>query len=156
MNDISNKRLYHGSDAKVKVPRIIIGKYAKDFGNGFYCTLLEEQAIRWAKRFGNIGILNIYTVKLDNGMNIKIFDKMTDEWLDFIALCRNGGTHQYDVVEGPMADDQIFNYVNEFIRGGISRAAFWELAKFSYPTHQISFNTEKAVNALNFEGWREV
>lgn len=27
----------------------------------------------------------------------------------------------------------------------------WELAKFKYPTHQISFNTLKALDCLNFE-----
>lgn len=77
---------------------------------------------------------------------------MSDEWLDFIAACRNGVPHDYDVVEGPMADDTIFNYVQSFVDGEISRAAFWELAKFKYPTHQISFHTAKALAALKFEG----
>ena len=57
----------------------------------------------------------------------------------------------YDVVEGPMADDTIFNYVQSFLDGEISRAAFWELAKFKYPTHQISFHTARALAALKFE-----
>ena len=76
---------------------------------------------------------------------------MSDEWLDFIAACRNGVPHDYDVVEGPMADDTIFNYVQSFLDGEISRAAFWELAKFKYPTHQISFHTARALAALKFE-----
>lgn len=76
---------------------------------------------------------------------------MSDEWLDFIAACRSGVSHGYDVVEGPMADDTIFNYVQSFLDGEISRAAFWELAKFKHPTHQISFHTAKALAALRFE-----
>lgn len=76
---------------------------------------------------------------------------MTEEWLDFVAACRAGTPHSYDVVEGPMADDTIFNYVQSFLDGEISRAAFWELAKFKYPTHQISFHTAKALAALKFE-----
>ncbi|HBJ1647246.1 DUF3990 domain-containing protein [Clostridium botulinum] len=41
-------------------------------------------------------------IKLAKDLNIKIFDKMTEEWLDFIVKCRNGETHRYDIVEGPI------------------------------------------------------
>ena len=44
-----------------------------------------------------------------------------------------------------MADDTIWDFVNGFMSGKISRSVFWEYAKFRYPTHQISFHT---VNAL--------
>lgn len=64
--------------------------------------------------------------------------------------------HCYDIVEGPMANDTIFNYVEDFIEGRISREAFWELAKFKHPTHQICFNTENALNTLRFTEGREV
>ena len=55
-----------------------------------------------------------------------------------------------------MADDTIFNYVQDFVDGKISRAAFWELAKFKHPTHQISFHTARALTALEFVESREV
>lgn len=45
--------------------------------------------------------------------------------------------HKWDIVEGPMADDTIFNYVQNVIDKKISRAAFWELAKFKYPTNKL-------------------
>ena len=48
---------------------------------------------------------------------------MSDEWLDFIAKCRAGETHPYDIVEDPMADDTIWAYVNGFTSGQISREA---------------------------------
>lgn len=80
------------------------------------------------------------------------FEKMSDEWLDFIAMCRSGKTHGYDIVEGPMANDTIWNYVNDFIAGNISRKQFWALAEFRYPTHQISFHTLSALNCLEFKG----
>lgn len=51
-----------------------------------------------------------------------------------------------------MADDTIWNYVDDFARGNISRSAFWELVKFKYPTHQIVFCTENALNQIKFEG----
>ena len=81
---------------------------------------------------------------------------MTDEWLDFVADCRRGIKHDYDIVEGPMADDQIWDYVESFISGDISRSAFWELARFKYPTHQIVFCTEKSLDLLKFEGSDEL
>ena len=61
-----------------------------------------------------------------------------------------------EIVKGPMADDTIFNYVQNFIDGKISRAAFWELAKFNHPTHQISFHSISALNTLTFIGSEEV
>jgi len=38
--------LYHGSYLEIKSPKILAGKYAKDFGTGFYCT---EQALKSLK-----------------------------------------------------------------------------------------------------------
>lgn len=38
------------------------------------------------------------------------------------------------------------------IDGKISRAAFWELAKFNHPTHQISFHTLAALDTLKYVG----
>ena len=45
----------------------------------------------------------------------------------------------------------LFRSVQSFLDGEISRAAFWELARFKRPTHQISFHTAKALAALRFE-----
>mgnify|MGYP003231635589 CR=1 FL=1 len=55
------------------------------------------------------------------------------------------------IVEGPMADDTIYNYLQNYLDGKISRSAFWELVKFKYPTHQISFHTINALRCLEFE-----
>lgn len=43
--------VYHGSYTVVKKPKIVKGKNTKDFGSGFYCTIIREQAERWAKRY---------------------------------------------------------------------------------------------------------
>ncbi len=50
-----------------------------------------------------------------------------------------------------MADDTIWNFVNDFFNGIISRQVFWEYAKFKHPTHQISFHSIKALDCLTFE-----
>ena len=109
--------LYHGSRQIVEYPEIRKAKFNKDFYFGFYCTRYEEQAKRWAARYGEKGYLNTY-----------------------------------DIVEGPMADDTIYNYVQNYMDGKITRAAFWELAKFKYPTHQISFHTVSALDTLKYMG----
>lgn len=53
-------------------------------------------------------------------------------------------------------DDTIFHYVQSYTDGEISRAAFWELARFKHPTHQISFHTARALTTLTFERSYEV
>lgn len=67
-----------------------------------------------------------------------------------------GNSHEYDIVEGPMANDIIFNYVQNFVNGKISREAFWTLAKLKKPTHQISFHTARALAMLSFVKGSEV
>lgn len=145
--------LYHGSKMIVEEPEIRIQKYNKDFYFGFYCTLFREQAERWATRFSGEGYINKYIYVPDSMLKVKVFPEMTEEWLDFITACRMGKPHDYDVVEGPMANDTIFNYVQNYVDGEISREAFWSLAKFKKPTHQISFHTARALARLKFEGW---
>ena len=148
-------QIYHGSTVIVEKPKIKIGKFHKDFSTGFYCTILEEQAIRWAKRFGE-GVVNVYEYNPDDSLNILKFDKMTEKWLDFIIACRSGIFHEWDIVEGLMADDTIYNYIQQYQDGKISREAFWVLAKFRYPTHQISFNTKRALKTIKFKESRRV
>ena len=144
--------IYHGSNVEVPEPKILVNGHYKDFGYGFYCTVMKNQAVRWAKTRQGASVLNLYSYHKPDNLKILSFDKMTEEWLDFIADCRRGVKHDYDIVEGPMADDTIWDYVEDFIDGIISREAFWALAKFKYPTHQIVFCTQDALNTIVFEG----
>lgn len=144
--------VYHGSNVEVAVPRILQNGFYKDFGYGFYCTNYEKQAKRWAMTKKGESVINRYEYELCMDLKILSFDNMTDEWLDFVAKCHMGIEHNYDIVEGPMADDQIWNFVEGFIDGRIPRKAFWELVKFNYPTHQIVFCTEEALKTLTFKG----
>ena len=143
--------LYHGSREIVEFPEIRKTKYTKNFSWGFYCTKSYEQARRWAERQHENGIINVYSYKENKELSILKFDKMTNEWLDFVATCRAGKVHNYDIVEGLMADDTIWNFVNDYLDGTISREVFWDYAKFKHPTHQISFHTLRALDCLKFE-----
>lgn len=122
--------VFHGSIDIVSYPEIRITKYTKDFSWGFYCTNSYSQASRWAKRRNRKGYVNRYEYIPDPELNILHFDEM--------------------------ADDAVWNYVNDFLSGNISRQAFWELAKFKHPTNQISFHTARALTCLKYLGSDEV
>lgn len=143
--------IFHGSNSVIEHPVIQIRGFYKDFGFGFYCTILERQAQRWAVNKQPQHIINCYSYTPEASLKIKKFEEMTEEWLDFIIDCRRGITHKYDVVEGPMADDTIWNYIEDLISGSITREAFWVLVKFKYPTHQIVFCTPEALHTLIYE-----
>ena len=147
--------IYHGSTVVVSHPIIRTERFNKDFYFGFYCTIFEKQAIRWATRFGD-GFLNRYEYTPNEHLKKLTFPEMTEEWLDFIAACRTGKPHCYDIVEGPMADDTIYNYVQGYIDGKYTRETFWSLARFKHPTHQISFHTEAALDTITFLGASEI
>ena len=142
--------IFHGSQEIVTHPEIRQSRFNKDFSSGFYCTIMKEQAVRWATRFPGTGYVNEFFYQPNPRLRTKVFEQMTEEWLDFIVACRKGDSHDFDIVEGPMANDKIFNYIQDFIDGAISREAFWALAKFQKPTHQICFHTEDALNTLEF------
>ncbi len=147
--------VYHGGYQPVKEPEIRIGRNTKDFGNGFYCTIIKEQAQRWAKRY-DTKIVSIYDVCLNPKLNILEFEEMSEKWLDFIVACRGGKMHDYDIVIGAMADDQIYNFISDYMDGVITREQFWVLAKFKYPTHQIAFCSEEALKCLEYRNFEEV
>ncbi len=147
--------IYYGSYCKIENPKITANKYNKDFGVGFYCTILKEQAVKWAGKYPT-KIINLYEYHENKNLKIKEFTVMTEEWLDFIIDCRRGKKHDYDIVIGAMADDQIYNYINSLLDGIITREAFWELAKFRHPTHQIAFCTEEALKTIKFLGIEKV
>lgn len=80
--------LYHGSNVSVNHPRILTHGFYKDFGYGFYCTNIEKQAKRWALVKNNNHVVNRYTYMPNENLNVLKFEKMTEEWLDFVVDCR--------------------------------------------------------------------
>lgn len=149
-------KLYHGGPMEVSNPEIRISKFTKDFGPGFYLTNHKPQAVSFVQRRRNwenriVSSYHYMPNKL-GGLNVKVFETMDDGWLDFIANCRAGKPHNYDIVEGPMADDQVWDYVKSYLAGDITRKAFWALAEFRYPTHQICLLTNKALECIEFIG----
>ena len=138
-------KLYNGSAFKIENPKILTSGFYKDFGYGFYCTNIEKQAKRWAATRGKQHIVNVYSYVEDENLKILKFDNMTEEWLDFVIDCRKGIEH-----------DTIWDYIEDFIDGKITREAFWVLVKFKYPTHQIVFATDRALKTIHFERSYEI
>lgn len=52
-------QVYHGGYKAIEKPQILKSKFPKDFGEGFYCTELETQALRWASRYSS-PVVSIY------------------------------------------------------------------------------------------------
>lgn len=148
---IHNMLIYHGSNTAVENPGILVNGHYRDFGYGFYCTNIEKQAKRWALTRHGDSIVSRYQYTSNAQLKICQFSEMTEEWLQFVVECRSGIEHDYDIVEGPMADDTVWNYVNDFLTGRISRKQFWVLAEFKHPTHQISFHTLSALDCLTYK-----
>ena len=142
-------KVYHGSSVAVNVPEIRRGRFSKDFGDGFYCTTLLEQAKRLASR-KKPSVVSVYEYLPSKGLKVLEFTEMTDEWLDFIVNCRRGISHNYDIVIGAMANDQVFNYINDYVDGILTKEQFWVLAKFKKPTNQICFCSENALKCLKY------
>jgi len=141
--------LYHGGYCEISKPEIRISKYKKDFGTGFYCSKPQPHADKWARRF-DTPTVNVYEYAQSATMDVLRFDTMTDEWLGFIVDCRSGVEHHHAIVEGAMANDQVWNYIADFVSGVLTREQFWVLAKFKYPTHQVAFCTAAALDGLQF------
>ena len=142
-------KVFHGGFIAVEKPDILKSKFPKDFGEGFYCTQLETQAVRWASRY-DTSVVSVFEYTPDETLKTLVFEDMTEEWLDFIVSCRSGGQHNFDIVIGAMANDQIYNYISDFIDRILTREQFWILAKFKHPTHQICFCSPKALKTLQF------
>lgn len=67
-------RLYHGGNAEVRVPEILVPNRSLDFGPGFYATSSCDQAQRWAelqtgRRKTGVPTVNVYDFDLEKAEN---------------------------------------------------------------------------------------
>jgi hypothetical protein len=147
--------LYHGSNVAVRQPQILQSERMLDFGTGFYTTSNKEQATRWAARVAERRetkdqILSVYEFDLEAAereLVILRFDEPNGEWLDFVCGNRSGRepTTPYDIVLGPVADDQVFATVILFEQGLLDRDAAIVALKVQKLYDQILFHTDKSL-----------
>lgn len=144
--------VYHASNFIIESPDIYHSRDFLDFGKGFYLTSLIEQAKKYAQRFlfqGDKAYLNHYNLdeNLDNKFNIKEFGDYNEEWLDFVTLCRLGKlSSKYDMITGGIADDKVFNTVDLYFSGNISKEEALKRLKFIHPNHQICILNQELIN----------
>lgn len=150
MEDKNNMDIiYHGSYMTVDEPSIIKGNHPKDFGYGFYCTRDKKQAEKLANIY-TTPVVNVYELTDISDLKVKVFKEYNEEWLDFVVYCRNGGIHDYDIVEGFMADDTIYDNLEDYINGHIDKERFLKMMESEWSDRQISFHTVKALKSISF------
>jgi hypothetical protein len=155
-------KVYHGSFTEIKKIDLSKGELLRDFGRGFYVTKFREQAEYWALRKGKqkqqeacITEFTFLESAFDtNYLKTLQFDDYSVEWLDFVILNRKNDTrdnmHNYDIVEGPIADDAIATRIDFYLSGGIAKAEFIDELRFKHkPSHQIAFCSAKSLLMLH-------
>lgn len=155
--------LYHGSNLEIRVPDLSHSRFNVDFGGGFYTTPIYSQAVKWCgkfKRRGEEGIVSRYEFDENayNECRLLTFDAYSEEWLDFILICRSGkDTSDYDIVIGGVANDKVFNTVELYFDGLIDKAEAISRLRYEKPNLQICFRTEDILKKyLQFKGSERV
>ena len=152
--------VFHGSYTLIDKIDLAKGQPYRDFGQGFYVTKYRHHAESWAKIIGNkynthgfvtefIYYDSLFTEKL---CRVKHFDGYDEEWLDFIVMNRNPlspiPAHNYDIVEGPVANDKVQRRLTIYLQGKIEKNIFLKELTYHEDTHQICFCTMKSLLCL--------
>lgn len=156
-------KLYHASTVRVEKPDTQHSRPNLDFGCGFYLTSLRSQAESYAERFkrrGKPAILNEYELDDDlDGFVVKRFEAYDEEWLDYVSACRRGipSAEHYDAVEGGVANDKVFNTVDLYFAGVISKDEALGRLRFEKPNHQLCLLSDALIeNRLHFVTAEEI
>ena len=107
---------------------------------------MRAQAERYGERFirrGQKAIMNIYEFEECPGCTRKVFSAYDGEWLDYITACRKGLQHeQYDIIEGGIADDQVFDTIDLYFTGIYTREQALGELREKKPNHQICITSQ--------------
>jgi hypothetical protein len=172
MNNPNYVTLYHGSLTSFDNVDIKNGLPYKDFGKGFYTSFVrshaEKLAIRNKKRMKDrykkdmFSYLYIYQMDFCvlSKLNVKKFDYADEEWMLFVLANRKSNTksHNYDMVIGPTANDDIVNIIDTYFDGtfgevGSSKAlsTLIKLAESFNLPNQVYFGSAKATAFLELK-----
>jgi hypothetical protein len=159
-------KLYHGSNVIVNQIDLAKCHRFKDFGRGFYLTTFEAQARDMSVRTTQIvgtgsPVVMCYEFE-DTGLanlNYKKFDGVSDEWAKMIINNRNrkfanfahplsNHDNKYDIVFGPVANDNISRIFALYTQGIIRADQLKGELEHNKLNDQFSFHTEKALQFL--------
>lgn len=145
-------RLYHASTVVIEKPDVLHSRNKLDFGRGFYLTSIREQAVRYAERFirrGKEAFINEYELDEETpDFIIKEFASYDEDWIDYVAVCRKGQQpeQKYDAVSGGVANDKIFNTVDLYFTGVITKDEALGRLKYEKPNHQLCIMNGQLLN----------
>jgi hypothetical protein len=151
--------LYHGGTDIVEKPVIKSLSLGRDFGRGFYCTDLRNQAEKWAKRQGRVrkstAVLNMYEFDMDRAqrdLNVQLFKDYSQEWLELVVNCRRNPQyiHGFDIVYGKIANDDVGETVQAVLDGFMPLECALQRLAFMPSNNQYCFCTEKSCGYLGF------
>ena len=155
--------VYHGSFVKIENIDLSLCRLHRDFGRGFYVTKFLHHAQNWSQNISrrhknSQAVVTEFeyreTAFTRSICKIKHFESYDEEWLDFVVMNRNENNptpaHDYDIVEGPVANDKIQNRIDLYLEGKISKADFLQELKYHEETHQICFCTLNSLQTLDY------
>lgn len=153
--------VFHGGTEVIEHPLVSAGRPGLDFGQGFYVTVMRDQAQLWADRMARQrrtkGVLSVYTLDmkaLRAKYSYQFFPHYDSDWLNFIANSRTGKRpwEGYDCIEGGIANDRVIDMVEAYIAGTVTADfALAELSKHQ-PNHQICILNQQAIDeCLHFK-----
>ena len=138
--------LYHGGTEAVMQPDCKKGRPDLDFGQGFYVTLLQDQAEGFARRKARDRkgkpVISVYEFDYEAAikdcayLNFEFYD---EAWLDFVVESRSGlkPWGNYDIVEGGVANDRVIDTVELYTIGILDKASALGRLSEHQPNHQI-------------------
>ena len=170
--------LYHGSQQVIEKPQYGMGNIHNDYGLGFYCTESEELAREWACTAERDGFANAYELdtmgltilRLTNGeyhilnwlavllenRTFRIREEIAQRAKEYILEYFAVDYKAYDIVKGYRADDSYFSFASAFLHNTISLKQLEKAMVLGKLGEQIVPRTEKAFEALAFQGVRVV
>lgn len=91
-------------------------------------------------------------------LKIKRFTALDLQWLEFIKenRVRGGIQHAYDVVIGPVADDNTMETVQLYLSGILKSDEAVERLRYNKVNNKVSFHTPLALKHLFLESCEEV
>ena len=156
--------LYHGSNIAVEKPRLFKTDRRVNFGSGFYLTSSFDQAKRWAqvvskRRRERVPLVSVFSLDESQlgSLNVLEFDGASAEWLRFVGMNRRneGGEEDYDLVIGPVANDNTMPTLRLFFAGIYSEEEAIGRLLPQKLRDQYAFKTQKALSALKYCEVRE-
>ena len=151
--------LYHGSNHLFDEVDLSKSKDFRDFGRGFYTTTIRKQAEDWAEalfdRYKRDGIF-IYEIELEftEDLSIKNYEGLSEEWLLMVQKNRTLGgiQHNFDIVQGPVANDKTARTIALYIAGIINANEAIERLRSNRTNNQVSLHTPAALSHLTITG----